>query len=156
MEYKIPLYMAFIDYEKAFDSISHEAIFKAMRNQGIDEVYINITKDVYTNSTAQIQTDVLSWKSDLNKGDRQGDTLSPNLFTAALQEILERVDFEGKGIKIQGESLSNLRFANDIVLFSQSITELRGIMTLLIDAGQRRWNEAEQSENKDYGQHIRK
>ena len=50
LEYKIPLYMA---------------IFRAMRNQGIDEVYINIIKDAYTNSTAQIQTDVLSRKIDI-------------------------------------------------------------------------------------------
>ena len=42
------------------DSISHEAIFRAMRNQGIDEVYINMIKDACINSTAQIQTDVLS------------------------------------------------------------------------------------------------
>ena len=137
LEYKIHLYMAFIDYEKAYDSISHEAIFRAMRNQGIDQVYINIIRDAYTNRTAQIQTDVLSRKIDINKGVRQGDTLSPNLFTAALQEIFKRVDFEGKGIKIQGERLSNLRFADDIVLFSQSIKELQEMITLLNDEGKK-------------------
>ena len=30
----------FINYEKAFNSISHEVLFCAMRNQGIDKVYI--------------------------------------------------------------------------------------------------------------------
>ena len=100
-----------------------------MRNQG--------TEDAYTSSTAQIQTVVLSRKIDINKGVRQGDTLSPNLFTAALQEIFKRVYFEGKGIAIQGESLSNLRFADDIMLFSQSIKELQEMITLLNDEGKK-------------------
>lgn len=108
-----------------------------MSNQGIDQVYINIIKDAYTNSTAQIQTDLLSRKIDIHKGVRQGDTLSPNLFTAALQEIFKRVEFEGKGIKIQGENLSNLKFADDIVLFSDSVKELQEMIKLLNDEGKK-------------------
>ena len=87
--------MAFIDYEKAFDPIRHKAIFRAI-SKGIDEVFIKTIKDAYTNSTVEIQTDVLSRKIDINKGVRQGDTLSQNFFTTALQEIFKRVDFEGK------------------------------------------------------------
>ena len=32
-EYKIPICMAFIDYEKAFDSIKHTAVFQALENK---------------------------------------------------------------------------------------------------------------------------
>ena len=45
MEYIIPLYMAFIDYEKAFDSIQHRAVFEALRTHGVQEKYINILKE---------------------------------------------------------------------------------------------------------------
>ena len=37
-EYKIPLCFAFVDYEKAFDSIEFTALFKALENQGVDQV----------------------------------------------------------------------------------------------------------------------
>ena len=54
-EYNIPLYMAFIDYEKAFDSIQHRAVFEALRTHGVQEKYINIIKETYTEGTAQIK-----------------------------------------------------------------------------------------------------
>ena len=76
-----------------------------MSNQSIDEAYIKMIKDADTKSTAQIPTDMLGRKLDTNKVVEEGDTLSPNLFTAAMQEIFKRGDFEAKGIKIQGESL---------------------------------------------------
>ena len=36
-EFKRPLCIGYIDYEKAFDSIEHKAIFKALRSIGINE-----------------------------------------------------------------------------------------------------------------------
>ena len=47
-------------------------------------------------------------------GLRQGDTISPKLFTATLESIFRRLNWEHKGVKIDGEFLSNLRFADDI------------------------------------------
>ena len=93
--------MAFIDYENAFDSISHAATFRAMNNQDMDEVYVNIIKDACTNSLAQIQTDVLSRKINISKGVRQSDPLSLNLFTAALQEILRELILKEKALEIK-------------------------------------------------------
>ena len=39
-----PLCIRYIDYEKAFDSIEHEAILKASRTTGINETYITVQK----------------------------------------------------------------------------------------------------------------
>ena len=47
-ENNIPLYMAFVDYEKAFDSIQHRAVFEAVRKHGVQEKYVNIIKGIYT------------------------------------------------------------------------------------------------------------
>ena len=35
-EFNLPLCIAYIDYEKAFDSVEHEVIFQALRNIGIN------------------------------------------------------------------------------------------------------------------------
>ena len=61
-EYNIPLYMAFVAYAKAFDSIQHRAVFEALRVHGVHEQYINIIKETYTKGTAQIRTAKLSGK----------------------------------------------------------------------------------------------
>ena len=82
--------MAFVDYAKAFDSIPHRAVFEALR---IQKKYINIIKETYTEGTAQIWTEKLSEKIRIMIGVRQGDTLSPIMFTAAV-EIFKRMNIE--------------------------------------------------------------
>ena len=57
-----------------------------------------------------------SEKIRIKRGVRQGDTISPKLFTATLESIFRRLNWENKGMKIDGEFLSNLHFADDIFL----------------------------------------
>ena len=64
------------------------------------------------------------------KGVRQGDTLSPVIFTSAMEEIFKRANIE-TGIKINGERLSNLRFADDIILFAESEKQLEEMLKYL-------------------------
>ena len=56
-EFKRPLCIGYIDYEKAFDSIEHEAIFKVLRSIGVNETYIAILEDTYTGTTARVCMD---------------------------------------------------------------------------------------------------
>ena len=44
-EYNMPLCFAFVDYEKAFDSIEFEPLFEGLKNQGVDEAYLNILRN---------------------------------------------------------------------------------------------------------------
>ena len=133
-EYQIPLYMAFIDYEKAFDSIKHKTVFDALTKQGVQTKFINILKKAYNGGTAQIRTDIMSEKVKIMKGVRQGDTLSPILFTAALEEIFRRVDIR-EGVSINEEKLNNLRFADDIILLANTEEDLQRIITSLNEEG---------------------
>ena len=73
-EYNIPLYMVFVDYAKAFDSIQHRAVFEAPRVHGVQKKYINIIKETYAEGTVQIRTEKLSEKIMIMRGVRQGDT----------------------------------------------------------------------------------
>ena len=53
-EYNIPLCVAFVDYEKAFDSVQTQAILTSLQEQGIEDVYIEILKDIYTDSSMTV------------------------------------------------------------------------------------------------------
>ena len=55
-EYNMPLHMACVDNEKAYNSIHHRAVFEALRAHGVQEKYINIIKETYADETAQIGT----------------------------------------------------------------------------------------------------
>jgi hypothetical protein len=47
VEWQSPLYLTFIDYEKAFDSVDRECIWIALRETGLPVKIINIIKEGY-------------------------------------------------------------------------------------------------------------
>ncbi|KAE9412669.1 hypothetical protein Angca_010111, partial [Angiostrongylus cantonensis] len=88
-EYHLPLVLTFVDYEKAFDSVETNAILSALVNQGVDPSYIRTLSDCYRNCTTEIQLSHRPLTIPIEKGVRQGDTISPKLFSAALQGIMK-------------------------------------------------------------------
>ena len=39
--------MAFIDYEKAFDSVENSAVMKISRKQDVEETYVKVLEHIY-------------------------------------------------------------------------------------------------------------
>jgi len=56
-EYNQKLYLAFIDYKEAFDSIKHQSMIKALENQGVHGQYVEIINEMYTQLKAKIKTE---------------------------------------------------------------------------------------------------
>ena len=46
----IPLRVAFVDYEEAFDSVQTQAILTSLQKTRIEDVYKQMLKDIYTDS----------------------------------------------------------------------------------------------------------
>ena len=129
-EYKIPLCFAFVDYEKAFDSIEFNPLFETLENQEVEAAYITLLRDLYNGATSTLKLHRDSDKIKLQRRVRQGDNISPKLFTACLQDaIINKINWEDKGINIDGEHLSHLIFADDIVLVAKSPEELESMLT---------------------------
>ena len=77
-EYNIPLCVAFVDYEKAFDSVQTQAILTSLQEQGIEDVYIEILKDIYTDSSVTVHLHKESEKIRIKRGVRQGTPSHPS------------------------------------------------------------------------------
>ena len=101
--YNIPLCIAFVGYVKALASVQTQAVLTSLQEQGIEDVHIELLNDIYTNSSMTVNLHNESNKIDIRRGVRQGDTISPKLFTAALERIVD-------------EYLSHLRSADDIII----------------------------------------
>ncbi len=50
---------------------------------------------------------------------RNSFAISPNLFNSLLEEVFQKLNWEGRCVKINGLWLNNLRFAEDVVLMSR-------------------------------------
>ena len=85
--------MAFIDYEKALDSVKTSVIIQVLKNQGVEELYVKLFKDIHTDCMATLQLHRNSEKIPIIKGVRQGDAISPKLFTACLEEVFKNLNW---------------------------------------------------------------
>lgn len=132
-KYNIPLHLAFVDYNKAFDSVEIWAILTAMDKVRIDSRYRNTLKYIYDNATIQVKIteDLITNKISAKRGVRQGDTISPKLLTLALEDAFKKLNWERKGVNIDGRYLNHLRFADDIVLISTNPEELQEMLSEL-------------------------
>ena len=57
-----------MDYEKAFDSVQTQAILTSLQEQGIEDVYIEILKDIYTDSSVTVHLHKDSEKIRIKRG----------------------------------------------------------------------------------------
>ena len=124
IKYNVPLCIAFIHYEKAFDSEQTQAVLTALQKLGKEE----LLNDIYTNSSMTVHLHNESNSINIRRGVRQIDTISPELFTAALESIFRRLTWETRGLKIDGEYLCHLRFANGIFLCANAPIELHQML----------------------------
>ncbi|KAK6762466.1 hypothetical protein RB195_023259 [Necator americanus] len=122
-EYKMSLCLTFIDLKKAFDSVETEAVVEALDNQGVPTQYIKVLRELYSNFTTGISPFYKNIISDVKRGIRQGDTISPKIFTATLENAMRKLEWDDMGVKVDGRQLPHLRFADDIVLITPSISQ---------------------------------
>src|SRR5664279_4791431 len=75
------LYVCYIDFRKAFDSIWREGLWRVMRNMGYPEKIVRILESLYrgTFSAVRIGADITEWFETI-VGVLQGCMLSPLLF----------------------------------------------------------------------------
>nr|KAG5685972.1 hypothetical protein BaRGS_017411 [Batillaria attramentaria] len=81
LEWNSPLYINFIDYEKAFDSVDREALWKLLRHYGVPGKIISLIQCTYQDMSCRIaHAGQLSESFEVKTGVRQGCLLSPFLF----------------------------------------------------------------------------
>ena len=83
-----PLYMAFVDLEKAFDRVPRDVIWWAMRKLGIDEWLVRLVQSMYKDVRSRVRVgDGYSEEFGVGVGVHQGSVLSPLLFIIVLEAL---------------------------------------------------------------------
>ncbi|KAK6764274.1 hypothetical protein RB195_024552 [Necator americanus] len=125
----MPLCLTFIDLNKAFDSVETEAVVEALDNQGVPTQYIKVLRELYNNFTTGISPFYKNIIIDVKRGVRQGDTISPKIFTATLENAVRKSEWDDIGVKVDGRQLHHLRFADEILLITSSISQAKRMLT---------------------------
>ena len=121
IEWKTQLFINFIHFKKAFDSIHRATLWKIVRNNGVSEKIETIIKCFYTQFECSVslnnkETDYFAVKS----GVRQSCIISPILFLISIDWVMKKTTSDSKrGITWSLFSfLEDIDFADDIALLS--------------------------------------
>ena len=130
LEYDNKVYVCFVDYEKAFDRVNWVKLMAVLQSIGIDWRDRKLIKNLYWKQTAYVRIgDMLSERCEIGRGVRQGCSLSPLLYNiydeAMMREALEEVDH---GVKVGGQLIKTIRFADDKAVTASSQRGLQQLM----------------------------
>ena len=128
------LLVVWMDYQKAFDSISHDWLLKALRLAKVPEKLViaieHLMKSWFTKvylhgKTESIETNTIKYL----KGVLQGDSLSVLLFVLALNPLSFLLN-KCKGYKIgstkaRSLNISHLFFVDDLKLFGTNMNQIK-------------------------------
>jgi hypothetical protein len=121
-------FFAFVDLEKAFDSLNWQILFPIMDQAGLDFKDKRLVYNLYRLQEAEVRINNTRTSAKIKKGVRQGCTLSPPLFNLYIEEPIKELKTKlGRweiGVKIGGKLISMIRFADDIVLMATSERDL--------------------------------
>ena len=134
------LFVIFIDFFKAFDSVNRKRMFAILSAYGIPDETISAIKCMYDNSKAFVATtDGDTDTFDINVGVLQGDTLAPFLFIIVVDYVLRQAlgNCQELGFKLRSKSgsrqpakfLTDLDFADDIALLASVWDDAQALLT---------------------------
>ena len=110
-------YVNFVDYEKAFDCLDRETLWKISQHYGVPMKLVNMIKNSYEGMSCRVIHDgQLTKNFEIRTGVRQGCLLSPFLFILATYWMM-KTETKGKRNGIQWKILTQLddfNFADDL------------------------------------------
>ena len=155
-EQGLPLYMAFIDLTKAFDSVDRQALWSILAKYGCHDKYIRVLRLLHDGMSATVLNS--GFESEpfiVETGVKQGCIIAPTLFTIFIAAILHltgqelpqgipilyRTDgrlfnlnrFKAKS-KVRNTTIMELQYADDNAIVALSPEDLQGILNAFAKA----------------------
>lgn len=129
------LYVAFVDFKKAFDSVHHDKLFEAIKTEGIGGRFYGALKAMYDSllSCVRVNSEYSEFFGCPN-GVRQGCVLSPTLFSLFINQLATHITDAGRhGVQLLPGmmELFILLFADDITLLATTPLGLQNQLNCL-------------------------
>ena len=128
LEWNTSLCINFIDFQKAFDRVHRESLWKILQAYGLPPKIINLIKMFHNNFECSIILgNTITEAFPVKSGVRQGCILSPILFLVTIDWVTRQAtSLRSRGIQwTMFSHLQDLDFADDIAILSSAPTHLQ-------------------------------
>ena len=131
---KLDTYACFVDFRKAFDSIPRDRLWQKMARNGINDQMLHCIKALYTNTYSRIKiNNELTGPLKIDRGVKQGCTLSPTLFNIYINDLIDCLKQESNGLRFGECNITALLYADDLVILGDSPSTLQKLLDALDD-----------------------
>ena len=104
-----PLYMVFVDFSKAFDTVGRTGLWQLLRKYGCPEKFTTMIEALHTGMMANVSVGEVSESFSVTNGFKQGCVLAPTLFSIFLSAMLDEAFRDmGDGVYIQSRQSADL------------------------------------------------
>ena len=127
-------FVAFMDLTKAFDTISHYALFTKLIKRKVPLCFLLLIIYWYSNMSAYCKWGKSkSGVIDVSSGTKQGGVLSPDLFALYIDDLFSLLKATGVGCYVAYLFLAAILFADDLALSAPTRNSLQKLINVAVD-----------------------
>ena len=108
------------------------AFCESLVAHGVPLTYVNLLSRLYQGQRVSVKGDATSREFDVKKGTKHGDPISPIIFNSVLEQVMRRAKSKRErkkyGLQVgygANSVVTNLRFADDILLVGRSLPQIK-------------------------------
>jgi hypothetical protein len=131
---KQPLYVCYVDFQKAFDRVRREEMLGRARQLGMEGPFLQALRVWFDNTVLAVDINGKQGQPfHTHRGTKQGSRLSPLLFGLFIEQLHELITLQlpGAGPLVEGVRIPDIMYADDIKLIACSAAELQQLLDVL-------------------------
>ena len=127
------VFVAFLDFSKAFDTISHHGLFLKLIQRNVPLCFLLIVMFWYLNMEYDVK-----WASARSNsfrvlcGTKQGGILSPDFFSIYINDLIILLKRSGIGCHIIRQFIACILFADDVALVAPTRESLQQLLNICV------------------------
>ena len=139
-KHRTPVYVCFLDANKAFDCVKHWKLFNVMIERDCPTFIIRLSMFWYKYQKLCMKWDsVLSEKFSVTSGIKQGGILSTKWFNVYINTLSVSLNEKYIGCCLNGKVVNHLYYADDLVLVSPTASGMNELLRVCEQFSEKIW-----------------